>query len=174
LEAALKRGLAHIPVTKAEAVEIILPEGVDAAEANFGWFRDVAVQQGFSKGQIKALGEAYNKEVSAVPERMKAHAEKTLKAEYGEDYEAKIAKAGDMVRRFDRMNGGTDDKPGPFAGILRMGLGNNPDFIRCMVTISEAVSDSAMPGVSLGGGGGSEAVSSEKFIEEVMSAHTQK
>jgi hypothetical protein len=166
LEAALKRGLAHLPVATADDVEVPLPEGVDPAQANLGWFRDVAVQAGFSRGQIKALAEAYNKEVAEAPARLAAVAEKTLKAEYGDEYAAKIARANDAARRFDRMCGGTDDTPGALAQILRLGLGNHPDFIRTMVAIGESVSDSALPGVSHGGG--SEAVSTEEFLNSVM------
>jgi hypothetical protein len=49
-----------------------------------------------------------------------------------------------------------------------MGLGNHPDFIKAMVMIADSVSDSAMPGVSLGGGG-TEAMSTEQFLNDVMS-----
>ncbi len=167
LEAALKRGLAHIPVEKAEDVEIPLPEGVDAEQTNLKWFRDVAVEHGFSKGQVNALAEAYNKEISAAHERMHMDAEKALRGEYGDEYEAKMAKANDAARRFDRMCGGTDEEPGALRKILNMGLGNHPDFIRAMVMIGESVSDSAMPGVSHGGGG-TEAMTTEDFIKSVM------
>jgi hypothetical protein len=173
LEAALKRGLTHIPVTKPEDLDIPLPEGVNAAEVSDAWFRELAVQQGLSKGQAKALTEAYNRELTAIPERLRAVAEKSLRAEYGEDYEAKIARANDTVLRFDRMSGGTEENPGPFVRMLRMGLGNHPDFIRVMVAVSESVSDSALPGVSLGGGG-ADAMTTEQFLNEVMSGNSAK
>ena len=170
LEAALKRGLAHIPLENADDVEVPLPEGIDAEQlkVNTKWFRDLAVEHKFSKSQVKALVDAYNKEVMAAPARMSQEAEKTLKAEYGDEYAAKIARANDVARRFDQMCGGTDTEPGALGKILRMGLGNQPDFIRAMVMISESVSDSAMPGVSHGGGGGVEAVSTEQFLNDIM------
>jgi len=166
LEAAVKHGLAHKPITRPEEVELSLPDGVDAAHMD--WLRAVAVEQGFSRTQIAGLMDACAREAAAQPARMRAAAEKTLRAEYGEDYEDKIARAKDACRRFDRMSGGTDEAPGPLFRMLEMGLGNHPDFIRCMAAIAEAVSDSAVPGAG-SSGGGSEALSTEQFLNSVMS-----
>ena len=161
LEAALRHGLAHSPVTSAEEIEIPVPEGLVLDDANTGWFKKLAVEQNFSKGQIAALAEAYNAQVLGANKRQFAATEKNLKAFYGEGYREKMAVAEDAARRFDEMSGGS------FGKVLQMGLGNHEDFIKTMVVIGEAVSDSTLPG-NYSGGTGTEAVSTEQFFTDIF------
>ena len=169
LEAALKRGQAYTPVTSADEVEIPLPEGADPAQAREGsqWLRDLAVQHGMTNAQVKGLVEGWHKEIAAIPDKLKTRCEKNLRSEWGGDYEAKLAKTEDMVRRLDGFCGGTADKPGALGEVLALGLGNHPDFIKAMAVIAENISDSALPGVS-NASGGSEAVSTVEFLEGIL------
>lgn len=155
LEAALKHGLTHMPVGSAEAVE--LPEAL-AAEA--GWFKAAAAESGLSKAQVSALVNAYSKQLEAAPELMRQSAETELKAAFGQDYDRKIATATDAVKRLDSMSNGA------FTPLLELGLGNHPAFIKAMAVIGEAISDSALPGNTLGSGGG--AMSTEQFIHDIF------
>jgi hypothetical protein len=158
LEDAVKRGLAHTPVGKVEDIEITPPDGVDMGDMD--WFKQVAVEQGFSKGQIDALIKGYGAQVSAMPELMRQAAEKDLRAAFGQDYDKKIAVAKDAAKRLDEMSNGA------FKPLVELGLGNHPAFVKAMVTIGEAISDSALPGGN--NGAGDSAVSTEQFITDVF------
>ncbi|MDL2267199.1 hypothetical protein LJC46_04330 [Desulfovibrio sp. OttesenSCG-928-G15] len=156
LESALKHGIANVPVSGVEEIDLKDFGGDDAK-----WFTEAAVKSGLSSGQINGLVQAFAVEKDAFMERQRIATEKSLKAHYGESYAEKLAIANDTVRRFNDMSGGAFDP------ILEAGLGNNEAFIRAMVTIAESVSDSSLPGFGAGAGGDA-AMSTEAFIKETF------
>lgn len=157
LQAALKHGLAHNPLSRVEDVRIEAPKGAALDEEGARWFKETAVKAGLSNAQVRALVEDYNAQAATLQEGMRRSAEAELRAEYGHGYEVRLSKAQDVCRRFNKLTDGGLDP------ILQSGLGNHPGFIRFMMAISDTVSESGMPGNSQTGGPGP--MSTEDFLK---------
>lgn len=140
VQAALKHGLTHSPLSRVDDVSIEAPEGAVLDDEGAQWFKETAVKAGLSNVQVKALVDGYNAQAAVLQESLRQSAEAELRAEYGAGYESKLAKASDACKRFNEMT------KGGLEPILQSGLGNHPGFIRFMMAISDAVSDSSMPG----------------------------
>lgn len=157
---ALKRGLSHVPLASAQDVKITAPDGAVLDDADLGWFKDLAVQNGMSQGQVDALVNGYNGFAEQIKAIQLATTETALKAEYGTRYAEVMAKANDTCRKFNEM---TD---GGLSGVLEAGLGNHPGFIKFMIALSESVSDSSLPGLPKGGA--ETAMSTADFLGDIF------
>lgn len=162
LAAALERGLGNVPLTAEDTLEVDIPElfSEDAAPGGLDWFRDLAAELKLSKAQATALANGVYEQVGRGLEVQRESTAKALKAEYGPNYESKMARAQDFAKRIDEASGGS------FGRVLGRGLGNDPDFVRAMVAMGEQVSESAWPGGR--SGGGNAAVSTEEFIAGIF------
>ncbi len=157
---AFRRGAAHVPLASVGDVKIALPEGGGFNDDTVGWLKAAAVEHCLSQTQLDAVVNGYNKYVENIGEVLKKSTEASLRAEHGLCYNEVMARASDTCRKFNEMTNGE------FTHLLSAGLGNHPAFVKFMVAVSEAVSDSALPGTPKGSGDA--AMSTTKFLEEVF------
>lgn len=149
-----------LPLRNVADVKISTPEGAAVNEQNVGWLKEAAVAHGMSQRQLDAVVQGYNQFTEQASAALKVQAESSLKKEYGARYGEVMARAGDACRMFNHMTGGE------FSGLIEAGLGNHPGFIKFMIAVSEAVSDSALPGTPKGSGDA--AVSTGAFLSEIF------
>lgn len=114
-----------------------LPEGMAINEKLDGWFREAAHKHGLTPKQAAALyGEFNQLQAGEFGERQQAEqasvaeAEAALKKEWGKAFDSKLDLAKRAVQTF-----------GAQEAIDKLGLGNNPDFVRMMAKIGESISE---------------------------------
>ncbi len=119
-----------------------LPEGVEKSEEFDKWLKDKSLELGLNKEQtkefhkeLKSLEAAGLKDQNAAKEKAKADTEKTMKIEYGKDYDSVMAK---VVRILDL--GGADFK----ASLEKTGLGSDPGMVKVLAKLGEMISEDTL------------------------------
>ncbi len=148
--------------------DIKLPEGLPKSEAMEGAFKDMSHKMGLLPFQVEGLYKWYSEATAAdytnlVNERTEArtNAETALRTAWGKAYDANAALAGKVWQ----ANADDDFK----AFMDETGLGNDPRFMKFMVTMSKKFGED-----TLGGGDGTGTKTPDEAIREINRIKTDK
>jgi len=125
-----------------ELESVITEEGVKLNDVGDVEFKKQAHELGLSKNQAETLHKWWVNAIIGQTEKLKAvvrekkrEASEALRKEYGLDYDKKLALVGLVNRRF----GGDGWLP-----YLNKGPGNDPDMLRFLIRIGEAISEETL------------------------------
>ena len=147
-----------------ESYEIKLPEGFQAElhdQSVLERFTHFCSASGVSPEQAQKAVDFYLGEQNSALQGMHAHCETTLRAQWKEHYNSRLATAKRACVSLDREMGGR------LMPLINAGLGNDPTFAELMHKVGEKISEDSFGNIS-GGTAKSEAMSTEEFLRKVV------
>lgn len=160
---ALKRGNDYKPVSTPEDVGLAYPDGMNVDQAQADRFRSLAVEIGLTPEQGQRLLDWQLKEGADAYAAMKASAEKTLRDQWGANYERNGKQALTALTALDRRMGGRLAPEFELSGGA-----DNPVLIEALYTIGTLIGEDTLSGASASASGSNKEISTEDYMKEVF------
>ncbi len=140
-KAALERGKGYTPATKVEDITITFAQDVQVNQAEQDSFKKLCVEKGITPSQAQDLATWQLDSQRTAMAAHKVQSENTLRAEWGQNYEANTGIALRALTNLDRKMGGT------LAPTLRASnMHNDATFIRALYTVGTMLQEDTLNG----------------------------